>query len=365
MFSAYLLMFVIHDAQVGVGLPGFQRVIYEAAGHDAWVSVIIAGIYVQVLTWMIIKTLELSGGKDLFDIHRHVYGKIIGDTFNFVMVLYYLFATIVSVRNYVEMVQIWLFPYTPTWVISLLMTCLAFYGVSGGLRTIVGSSVVFVSMTLWMAVLLYFPLVYSDWDHLFPLLESDVPHLLEGSMKMSLTIVGFEILYFIYPFIRNKEKTQLYSQIGVLSVTLLNLFVMFVTLVFFSGGELLKTGWATFTMLKVIQFPFLERFEYLGVSLWLVIVITNLMVFSWIATRGLKRIFSWKQKNSLYGFMGLAWILSSFIETRIEVDMLNNLFSQCSFYLILLYPVVLYLLVRIQAKSSKNKGKGEMKIEKT
>jgi spore germination protein (amino acid permease) len=353
-------MFIIHDAQVGVGLPGYQRFVYQIAGHDAWITVLIAGIVTQLVVWLMIKTLAKFENKDLYDIHLLVYGKSLGYVANLIYLVYFLFATIIVMRNYIEMIQVWLFPNAPQWVLALLITSIVFYGVNGGLRTIVGACFSFVTLTVWLIFLLYFPLKYAEWTRVLPLLETDLKHLSKGVISMSFTMAGFEILYFIYAYAKDKSKVQRYSQIGLMSVTLVYTAVMFVSIVFYSGGELLKTDWATFTMLKIIKFPFLERFEYIGVSLWLLVIVPNLLMYSWAATKGLKRTFAWKQKYWLYVFMGAAWIACSLIDSRIQIDRINNLFARLAVYIVYVYPVVLFGIVNFHFWKQKKRSHTEV-----
>ncbi|KRF09651.1 hypothetical protein ASG89_15660 [Paenibacillus sp. Soil766] len=360
MYSSFLLVFIMHDAQVGVGLPGYQRVVFGIAGHDAWIAALIAGLLTQLVVWLMIKTLAKFEDKDLYDIHLLIYGKVIGKVANLIYMMYFLVATIIVTRNYVEMIQVWLFPNASQWLLTLLITSIVFYGVNGGLRTIVGACVMFVLLTVWLLFLLYFPLMYAEWTGVLPLLDTDLKHLSKGVLSMSLTMAGFEIIYFIYAYAKDKSKVQRYTQIGIMSVTFVYTAVMFVSTVFFSGGELLKTDWATFTMLKIIKFPFLERFEYIGVSLWLLVILPNLLMYSWAATKGLKRTFFWKQKYWLYVFMGIVCIACSFIDSRIQVDNMNKFFSKWAVYIVYVYPVILFGMAHFYSWRHKNRRQPEV-----
>lgn len=353
MYSSFLLVFLIHDAQVGVGLPGFQRIVYKDARHDAWLAVLAAGLVNQLVVWLMIRTLRKFGDKDLYDIHVMVYGKTIGYAMNLIYIGYFVFAMIVELRNYVEMIQVWLFPAAPQWVLSLLISCAVFYGVRGGLRTVVGTSFVFICLTIWLNMLLYFPLRYSEWNRLLPLMEADVGQFGKGMLSTFFTMTGFEILYFIYAYAKEKSKVQLYAQLGIVSVTITYTSVMIVSIVFFSGGELLETNWATFTMLKVIKFPFLERFEFIGVSLWLMVILPNLFMFCWAASKGVKRIFGWRQKYWLYPIIGFVTLACSLIETRLQIEVVNNFFAKSCIYLIYVYPLILYVAAWFYSRKHK------------
>ncbi|WP_337988282.1 GerAB/ArcD/ProY family transporter [Lysinibacillus macroides] len=66
MVNTYLLFFVMHSAQIGVGVQGFQRIVFQDAKHDAWISVLLAGIATHIVTFFMIKTLEIYGANDLY-----------------------------------------------------------------------------------------------------------------------------------------------------------------------------------------------------------------------------------------------------------------------------------------------------------
>ena len=48
LISPFLIMFIIHSNQVGVGILGFPRYIAAYAGNDAWIVVIITGVVFHV-----------------------------------------------------------------------------------------------------------------------------------------------------------------------------------------------------------------------------------------------------------------------------------------------------------------------------
>lgn len=79
--SHFIVFFLIHSMQLGVGVLGFQRIVAKSAEQDAWISIVIAGLGVHVLIWMIYKILDKSGG-DVTDVHREIFGKWIGGVFH-------------------------------------------------------------------------------------------------------------------------------------------------------------------------------------------------------------------------------------------------------------------------------------------
>lgn len=56
--------------------------------------------------------------------------------------------------------------------------------------------------------MLIFPMKFSSSEALFPILETNLSSIFKGAQSMTFTIIGFEILNVIYPFIKEKKKSK-------------------------------------------------------------------------------------------------------------------------------------------------------------
>ena len=356
LFPAIYLFIVIHTIQVGVGLPGMQRIIYMEARQDSWISIIISGIATHIVMFFMISTLKKYPSADLYGIHQDVYGTWIGKIMSSFYLVYLLFALVVIFRSYIEIVQVWLFPELPTWVLDLAGMFLVSYGVLGGIRVIVGASLLAFFFTIWLVLVLYFPIQYAEWRNLLPLMDNPISDILKGAYKMSFTIIGFELIYFIYPFVKDKEKTQRYTQLSLLFTTLLYLFIMIVSLAYFSGEQLEKTVWATLSLFKIVQLPIIERFEIIAISLWMLVIIPNTLFYTYAFLRGTKRLFQFKAKYSLLFITAIVTFSNQMMKTRDITNKVFDFFGTFSFYIVFLYPLILYLLVLFKKRKRNKQG---------
>lgn len=354
--SSFLAGFLVHATQIGIGVLGYQRIIAKVAGHDAWISVVLAGLVSHLTLWVIVKTLQKYPSADIYGIQDDVFGKWLGTLFSMVYVTYYFLSAAVILRTYIEVVQTWVFPNLPTWVLAVIILFLAYYTVVGGIRVVAGYTFLSVSVTVWLVCDLYYPLQYAQWEYLFPILEADVEQLFKGMLGMALTSIGFEVLYVVYPYVQNKEKLNRSVQVGVLGTNLIYTFVMIVTLVFFSEGQLLRTIWATLNLKKMVYFPVLERFELIAISIWLLVILPNIMAYLWSSARGLKRLFRWNLQHSLHAILPLIFIFSLLLTTRQEINRLNDVYSNIGLYVVYVYPFFLYLAVAIKQRMKRAKG---------
>lgn len=279
LFNAFLVMFIIHSVQIGVGIVGLPRIVYLAAKHDAWISVFLGGVLSAIVLAMMIFMLRQYESADLYGIQVDIFGKWIGNALNMIYMVYLSLSYFVILMNYIEIVQVWIFPDLPTWQIILVLILLSIYAVYGGVRVIVGVAFLSVLGTIWIIFILVVPMRYSDPKHLLPLLNIDLKHLILGVYKTSLSMLGFELIMFFYPYVKNKKKVFLFSQIGNLFTTILSTAVTLVSITFFAENGLARTIWPVLSMFKIVRLPNLERFEFIAVSFWMLIILPNMCCY--------------------------------------------------------------------------------------
>ncbi|MFB3165064.1 GerAB/ArcD/ProY family transporter [Neobacillus sp. 179-J 1A1 HS] len=348
--STFILFFIIHSIQVGIGIQGFQRLIFFEAKQDAWISVVLAGVFTHIVVMVMLKTLQLYGPTDIYGIHIIVFGKWIGKIVNSLYILYFLWIFVIVLINYIEVLHTWVFPTVPTWLFSFSILLLVIYGVTGGLRVIVGACFFSIVLSVWILSLIGYPLRFADFHHLLPVMESSIPSILKGTHKMTLTVIGFEILYVVYPFLKEREKITKFAHLGIAGTNFLYLIVILITLTYFSPGQLENTIWPTLSLFKIVKLPFIERTEYVAVSFWLLIILPNLMLYLWAALRGVRRTFEKKSKGLIWIFSFVIFLGSLFFNTRPKINHFNDRFASLAFYITFCYPFILCILALVKKK---------------
>ncbi|MCP8968185.1 spore germination protein [Ectobacillus ponti] len=342
MVSAYFAFYLVHKMQIGVGILGFERYIAKLAGYDAWIGIILAGLATHLLLWLAYQILK-KGNNDLAAIHHDVLGKWIGGLFSIYFILYFSAFALTLLRTYVEVIQVWLFPEINAWVLTGILSLLAYSFVTGGLRVVTGFCFLGIVYTMFLLPLKYFPIQEGHLYNMFPPLDHTLPEILDSAKGMALNYLGFELIMVYYPFLKNKEKSQKWAQLGVAASVLVYLFTALVTFSYFNQGQLKETIWATLTLWKIVDFPFLERFEYMGISIWLFGVLPNICLTLWGASRTMHRLFPITQRRALQGILLIVFCASCLMESRRQVDTLNNTMSLIGLYTIPCYFLLLYI----------------------
>ena len=109
----------------------------------------------------------------------------------------------------------------------------------------------------------------------------------------------------------------------------------------------------TIDIWKIIDFPFMERFEYIGITIWLFVILPNLCLTLWGASRGLKRLMHFNQKITSMIMLLMIYIAGSFLDNYLMINKLNSLLSNFGFFFLCGYIPLLYLLQTIVLKVKK------------
>ncbi|MFJ5717070.1 GerAB/ArcD/ProY family transporter [Neobacillus sp. NPDC093127] len=352
--SPFLVLFLIHGMQYGVGVLSFQRDIANVAGHDAWISILITGILIHILIWMMYTMLNKTKG-DLITIHQQTFGKWLGNLLSLLFILYVLAESTTVLRSYIEIVQVWMFPLLKTWPIALVLLLSVYYVVSGGFRIVTGVCFLAVVLPSYLIFTYIVPIEFSNFRNLLPIFDHSFLEMAQSIKGSILSFSGFEYLLFYYPFIKRPESSQKWAHFGNLVTTLLYLLIMIVTLAFFDQGYLQKVIWPTLMMWKIIELPFVERFEIIGVTSWAVVMLPIICLMFWSASRGIKEIFKLKQRSVLVFLLLLSFIVCCLLIDRETIQQYNIFVAEIGFYLMLGYIPFLFICCHLRLKM---RGKG-------
>ncbi|MCF6139381.1 GerAB/ArcD/ProY family transporter [Pseudalkalibacillus berkeleyi] len=349
--SAGLAFFLTHTMQIGIGVLGYERYIAKDAGYDAWISIIITGLSIHIILWMMYSMMNKENG-DLIAIHRRVFGKWVGGALSFFFVIYFLTLGITVLRSYIETVQAWMFPNLNMTLFLLVFLTLIYYTVSGGFRVVTGVAFFGVLLPSFLLFFLYFPFRYGQWDFLQPVLNHSPKEIFASSKVAVLEYIGFEVLLIIYPFIKNPEKSQKWAQLGILFSTFIYVMVAIASFVYFSEEQLERKIWATLSMFKIVEFPFVERFEYIAIATWILIIFPNICIALWCSSRAMKQLVPISQRKLLIGMIIISFAVNLYLRDRQLIDVFITTISQAGLYILYVYIPILFILFHLKFRRS-------------
>ncbi|MGE8206559.1 GerAB/ArcD/ProY family transporter [Heyndrickxia sp. NPDC080065] len=355
--SPSLVFFTIHGMQFGIGVLGFQRIIAQTAGYDSWISIIIAGIGTGMIMWMIFKILEI-GKQDLGENHQFVFGKWIGALFNTFFILYFTLYVITIIRNYIEIVQVWMFEDLNIFLFALLFLLLCIYIVNGGFRTVTGMMFFSVALPSYLIILFGFTIPFADFRHFLPLFDHSTKEIITASKQMSLTYIGYETFLVYSPFVKDQQKSKKWAYGSILVSSLMFLYTAVISFAYYTEEQIQKYIWATLTTWKIVQLPIVERFEYIGIANWCLIILPNTSLALWCGSRMIKNTFKISQRKGVLLISVISLIIVPFFKTRNQINKLSYLLGNIGFLVDYIYIpsllILIWLVKKVKKKHEKN-----------
>ncbi|MDQ0874777.1 spore germination protein (amino acid permease) [Paenibacillus sp. V4I3] len=351
--SPFLLYFLLYVSIVDVGMMSFQRELVNDAGYDAWISVLITGISIHIIVWMMYKIFSNQNqtNASILSMNCACFGKMIGNGLNLVIILYFILGAFVTYRTYIEVINVWIFPTMQMLPLSLLILVIIYYTVSGGFRTVTG--ICFwggISIFLFIAPLALLIAPYMHPQNLLPLFNHSAAQILESSKTMVHQYLGVEVLLVVYPFIQLQAKSQKWAQLAVLTSTMLYLLILVVAFMYFSQGQIYKTIWPTLNMVSILQFPLMQRLEYLVISIWFIKMLGNISISLWAACHSLKLSLRTKPRTSLIIFLVLFVIIQLFVKDRNSIRVVTTMYANVGFYFIYIYVPIVFIMTLVRKK---------------
>ncbi|MDQ6421688.1 GerAB/ArcD/ProY family transporter [Paenibacillus sp. LHD-117] len=348
MISPVFLWIVLHKSQTGIGVLSFQQNVPGGAEQDAWISLIAVGLLAHVIVWMMFSILGYAENGDLLSLHRQLFGKWIGNTLSLAFYAYAVLAIAVQLRAYVEIIQVWAFPFAYIWGLALVIVLTALYIAGSGFRVVAGACFfgIFIPSTLLLT--LYFPLTYAHWENLLPMFDHNLPELAKSARQSLFTFLGAEFMLIYFPYIKNRERSQKWAHIAILHTTIVYLIIELVTFVYFNMDQLEGTVWPTLILSKIIRLPFLERFDYIYVFTWLVVVLPMCSLMIWCGTRILKKTVRLKGSYALWLTGAGAFAGCVALRNPIDIEQAQVFLGEIGLYLFLAYIPLLFVLVSIR-----------------
>lgn len=352
---AFYLFFIISSIQLGVGIMGAPRVIFIEARQDSWISIIIATIYIIIVLFVMLLILKQYENADIFGIQVDIFGSIFGKLLGTIYIVYFAANLLSVLITYIEVVKVFIFPQLNNFVMGLFLICLIVYSVLGGLRVIVGVCFLFFILSNWILFLLIHPAVQIDITHFQPAFQASFVELLKGARSSAYTFIGFEILFLIYPFIQNKKKAKMPIFLASLFSGAITLIATVIAIGFFSHEQLERREWSVLALFKIQRLSFIERFDYIVVAEWMMIIVPNMILLMWGVTYGMKRLYKVPQKLTLYIVAILLLIACSFLDQHFQIQKVINNVGKVGFWIVYVYPFILLPLVLFKRRWMKRK----------
>ncbi|WP_228552418.1 GerAB/ArcD/ProY family transporter [Gracilibacillus salitolerans] len=309
-------------------------------------SIILTGLlttFIIVIIWKIVGDQQI----DFMGVHQYIFGNLLGKLLTFIFGLYLFIISIIVLVSYIEIIQIWFFPDMSIHFFLFILLVLILYICLGGFRTVVGFAFFSVFFTAFLAIFKYKAFMVGHFSNLLPVFNTPPKDIILAMEPMSFCLLGIELILVYAPFIHRFQsglKWAISSNIFTTSVYLFSAIAIFM---YYNEQHIQLVSWPTLQLWKVINFPIIERFEYVGISLHLIAIIASSCLYFWASMQSFHRIttFSFRKISIFCALIGVSSIY--FIHNFLIIEKITTIMSRVGLVLLFIYIPLLYLFHKI------------------
>src|SRR6478735_8718350 len=344
LLSDFYAISIISSTMLGVGLLTLPSSITNQTNNaDGWIVLIMDGLLfigiVLFLVWMV-KYFTISC---MFDFSQEVTGKLIGNIFNFAIVVYFTSVASFEVRAMAEMIHFYLLETLPIELIILSFILTGVYLITGGIDSIGKIMALCFPVTVIILLILYLLSIgMVDLKNLQPVLADGFSPLLSAFTTVSVSFLGIETIVFLPKHMKNKNHLRKVSIIG-FSIPLLLYIITYVLVVgALSVPEVKTTVWPTieFVQTHEVKGIFFERLELFLLIVWL------LQFF--LAVSGFKKIFKNRSTTNIIFLVPVLFMSSLAPKTASDVSNYSTVLGWAFLVTFLVIPLFFSMLMKIK-----------------
>ncbi len=343
--TKFQLFFVLIQTQIGIGLLSLPNVAQKSAKGDAWISIIVAGVFIQGLLVVYYLLLKRFPNDILTKITQKILGRLIGKTVNFIIYFYFILTGSISMILMVKIINLYLLPLTPGWVISLLVISGCIYLTISDLRIIARFFVLVSSLIivlLIISILAFF--IPKEIQFILPIGSAGMKNILIGSNSALFSMLGFEMLLFLFPYVLRNTKGVLKTiSLANLFVTSFYTFITFLCLIHFSPKQLHQLREPVLYLFRGLSYKMMDRIDFVFLSIWMVPMTTSVIAFLFLASKSISdEKKSYKKVVVINGI--IIFLISLIPHTDQNTTLLNKYVSYLSYTIVIALPVLLLIL---------------------
>ncbi|MGM0840329.1 MAG: GerAB/ArcD/ProY family transporter [Bacillota bacterium] len=349
------IFFLMIQTQVGFGILTLPNTLQSTSKGDGWMSVLLAGAVIQLFLVMIWLLMRRFPRFIYSEITTFLLGKTVGTFINTIMYLYFILAATFILLQFASIIKEHLLLSTPFWVIGLLMMLTCTYLAISDIRIIARFFALISVLILFKFGISFFSfLLPVDLHHILPLGSSGVKQIALGGKDCLLTVLGFELILFLYP-LASKKGTTFLKVITWANVFVTGLTAYFVILciMIFSQPALEEIKYPVIYFLRPLQFQMIDRLDLLFLSIWIVPLGISIVTYIYMGSKILP-FFRAKSYKLVLMNSTLIFVLFTIAKKDLDSQKLYSSFVEyLSYAVVFAIPCILLLISYLFKKSGK------------
>lgn len=342
---------------IGIFTLTMPTQVIDQAGNDAWLSVLIGGSAMVMMTLMLLRLSLYYKDETVIEYLPKIYGKLLGNVFNIVLIIYLAMTVSFLSRYFSDLARMALLPNTPRWAILLLFWLVVAYWAQFGIRVIaITMTIILIPTFLNVGGFVFIPLERVKFPHLLPILAEGWAPVFSGAFRSIFFYFGIASLAFIIPVVKEPKKIYKAALSGFVIVIGVFTLLLVILIARFSTEEVNNMVFPVVTLMRTLQVPgaFLERTDIIFFAIFIATSLDDAALYLYLSVLGTVRL-TRKRYYKLYVLIigAVSYGFALIHLDPVQVDVVIRYFKYLGlFYIGFVFPVALLITAIKQRRQS-------------
>ncbi|MDA8235642.1 MAG: endospore germination permease [Clostridia bacterium] len=336
---------------------------YIAEGKTAgWMLPLVDFLFTLGALFLWLPFVKANPRRTLIEVAEESGGPVMGTLIGPLIFIYFVFVTVIIMRQFTETVIVALLPTTPISVISILFLMAMIYSAYQGIESLSrGAWLLIPFITIGLLGVLALVLPRANPDTLFPFWGSGITEILKFGIIKSFLPVQIILISMIYPYLRDKTRlTTVAVSILTISAVLIALTVLVYLMVFPVPSAIYAGPYPLENLARLIYYGrFVQRVESIFIFIWVFGMLVKASALFYLAAVSLARGLKLPEYRPLLFPLavlvyGLDFMIPNF-PAAVWLD--NHVFRSFGWVLAITIPTLVWFLFKLKGKGEDSHGR--------
>lgn len=253
----------------------YPAVMNSYAAQDGWIATILSGIYPIIFFTLYGFIFKEYPYKNIFQINRELLGKIIGNIFNIIFIIYLIGYAATQFAGFTILLINTILWYYTSFQTTLIILIAASLGTFFSFRSQLKLGQLSLYLIIFLTLTLGFTLKDGNLLNIMPILSISSRNLIKAIYHGIYGYTGFEIMLLYLPYLKNKKD---YKKIAISTCALLIIIIswlVFVAIFYFGPDTLNLFYFPLLNLTAFIHVPVINNFLLIFVTAWSIYALKN------------------------------------------------------------------------------------------
>lgn len=270
---------IIFGSIVGLVILDISNNIAKFVYQDNWIATAIGLIYPLYMVMVSIYLGKKCSQENILELSKKFFGKVIGGALNFIFLLYFMILLILSISDYSNMIKSFIVDFLSITEIIGVVVLLSGYVVYKGVKVVGRLCKITFFLTIILVMSPIPALRTGRLMNIFPICQSGSLELIKGAISSSFAYSGVEIVFLIYPMLKEKKAYIKVSILPIIVICFIYMWVCFIGVYYLGADVVVKSKWSFLLVTESVTVRVINNYKYVFIFIWSLIIFKSISVF--------------------------------------------------------------------------------------